>query len=155
MDLRTRATVSVPLAPHVAFDRAVDAAFMPKIMLRFGPIPAIVAVEPIPGGTHRKVSMSDGSDIEEEVTVIERPQRYGYRWVTPPKPPFGWLVRGGEAEWTFTPAGQGTSISWSYRFTLTSPFAVAAAWPLIQVFRGWMAQALTNLGRQPATGSSS
>src|SRR5215471_13368344 len=121
MDISTRATVTVPLAPELAFDRAVDIALMPKVMVRYGPIPAVTGVRPIPGGTHRLVSMSDGGEIEEDVTLVDRPLRYGYRWVRPPKPPFGLLIREGEADWSFSPGGQGaksTSITWAYRFTL-------------------------------------
>ncbi len=149
MDLRTRTTVTVPHPPETAFDRAVDSSVMPQILLRSGPSPAVVKVEPIGGGPGvgavRRVEMSDRSSIEEEVTRLDRPARYGYRWRTRPKPPFGWLIRTAEADWTFAATAAGTSITWLYTFTLTSPFVAPLAVPLLAIFRGWMTAALRRL----------
>jgi hypothetical protein len=151
MELRTRTTVTVPQAIEAAFDRAIDSSSFPRVLMRYGPIPGVVSAEELSGGpapgSRRRLKMTDGSVIEEEITDLERPRRYSYHWLTRPKAPFGWLIRTGAAEWIFSEAGGQTSIDWRYTFQLTSPLAAPLTALVLLVFRGWMRKALEALGR--------
>lgn len=149
MNLHTQTSATASGKPDAVFGRAIDSARFPAMYLAFGPIPAIVGVDELGAGpalgSKRRVKMSDGSAIEEELVVFERPTRYGYRWLTRPKPPFGWLIAGAVADWTFSPDGDGTRVDWGYTFTLTSPLAAPLALIVMAIFRRWMAKALARL----------
>jgi hypothetical protein len=67
------------------FDFAVAAENLPRILVGFGPIPGIASIEMLDGaalatGAKRRVRMSDGSEIFEEVTALDRPRRHTYRF---------------------------------------------------------------------------
>jgi uncharacterized protein YndB with AHSA1/START domain len=145
MNLTTAATVTVPRPLEAVYDHATNAAGYPRVLLPAGMIPGITAVEEL-GNARRRVSLSDGSTLDEEVTLLDRPNRYRYIWVTRPKPPFSWLVAGGAAEWTFKKAGEGTEVRWDYVFTLTSPLAFPLAAIVVRLFRRWMQKGLERLG---------
>jgi uncharacterized protein YndB with AHSA1/START domain len=145
MKLTTEASVTVPRPIEAVYDHATNAQGYAKVLLPAGIIPGITAVADL-GSSRRRVSLSDGSTIDEEVTVLERPRRYAYHWLTKPKAPFGWLIATGEAEWTFEPDGSGTRVRWGYVFTLTSPLAAPLAMPIIPLFRRWMQKGLERLG---------
>jgi hypothetical protein len=94
----------------------------------------------------RRVAMTDGNVIEEELLVFERAVRHRYRWVNRPAAPFSLLVRGGEGDWIFARAGDGTRIVWTYEFKLTTPFVYPLAAAMLFFFRRWMEQGLARLG---------
>jgi uncharacterized protein YndB with AHSA1/START domain len=145
MKLNTAATITVPRPIEAVYDHATNAAAHSKFLLPAGIIPGVTGVEDL-GSSRRRVSLSDGSTIDEEVTVLDRPRRCVYHWVTKPKAPFGWLIETGEAEWTFEASGSGTEVRWRYAFTLTSPLAAPLALPIIPLFRRWMQKGLERLG---------
>jgi Polyketide cyclase / dehydrase and lipid transport len=151
MKLSTQTSAQVSGSSDEVFGRAIDSSRFPAMYLAFGPIPAIVRVDELGSGpalgSRRSVNMSDGSVIEEELVVFERPTRYGYRWLTRPKPPFGWLIAGAVADWTFTGAdgGSRTRVDWVYTFTLTSPLAAPLALIVMAIFKRWMTKALERL----------
>jgi len=145
MKLTAAASVTVPRPLEAVYDHATNAAGYSKVLLPAGIIPGITGVEDL-GSSRRRVSLSDGSTLDEEVTALERPRRYAYHWLTKPKAPFGWLIATGEAEWTFEAAGSGTRVHWGYVFTLTSPLAAPLALPIIPLFRRWMQKGLERLG---------
>jgi Polyketide cyclase / dehydrase and lipid transport len=132
------------------FDFAVASESLPCILKGFGPIPGITSIEMLDGaalatGAKRRVRMSDGSDIFEEVTALDRPRRHSYRWLNAPAPPFSLLVRGAEADWIFTASAQGTRIEWTYRFELTSPLAAPLAAVVMMPFKRWMRRGLERI----------
>jgi uncharacterized protein YndB with AHSA1/START domain len=149
MKLETRASVEIDRPPDVVFDVATDAASMPRFLLARAPIPGVVAVEmegPARAGARRRVSLSDGSVMGEEITVLDRDAgAYGYRWLDRPPAPFSLLVRGAEARWTFSAAGAGTRIDWVYALELTSRLACPPALVARWLFRRWMAAGLATL----------
>src|SRR5262249_30041361 len=138
-------SIHVPRPLEAVYDHATNAAGYSKVLLPAGIIPGITGVEDL-GSSRRRVSLSDGSTLDEEVTVLERPRRYAYHWLTKPKARFGCPIETGGAEWTFEPAGSGTSVRWGYVFTLTSPLAAPLALPIIPLFRRWMQKGLERLG---------
>jgi uncharacterized protein YndB with AHSA1/START domain len=132
------------------FDFAVAAENLPRILTGFGPIPGIASIEMLDGaalatGARRRVRLSDGSEIFEEVTALDRPRRHSYRWLNAPAPPFSLLVRRAEADWMFTAAAQGTRVDWTYRFELTSPLAAVPAAVAMMLFKHWMQRGLERI----------
>jgi hypothetical protein len=148
--LQTHADILVPKTPEEVFDFATADGAFEKVLRPFGPIPGIMSVAvdgggPQVTGTKRHVTMTDHSVLGEEVLVLDRPREHRYRWLNRPAPPFSYLVKGGEARWTFHPAGAGTRILWDYTFDLTSPVAYPAMVLVTLFFRRWMKQGLENV----------
>lgn len=105
---------------EVAFDviAPIDLAsiFEPWLLL-----PGVLGVRDQSGpwdapGRERTVQLSDGSEVPERLTSVDRPRGFAYR-VGPFPRPLGVLASAADGEWQFTPApGGGTNIRWSYRF---------------------------------------
>ncbi len=150
MELANRAEIEIARPIEEVFDLACACDGFPRFLFPYGPIPGVASSNmvdvPAPkAGARRDVHMTDGSTIQEEVLAFDRPSRHRYRWVNRPAPPFSWLVRGGEGDWTFTPTAAGTRIVWIYRFELTSPLALLVAPPVLVLFRRWMQRGLAAL----------
>ena len=135
--------------PERLFDFTTDARNFDSFD-GFGPIPGIAgAAYETPGeprlGSRRRIRKTDGTDHFEEIVLFERPGRHVSR-ITGIAPPFSWLVRWGEDDWRFHPAGTGTLIERTFRFELTSPLAALIAAPLLHVFmRGAVRRDLRNI----------
>src|SRR5262245_6637616 len=147
MQLHTVATVSIKKPIEQVFDFAVDHANFPRMMQPLRPIPGVAGSELIDArelktGVKRRVTMTDGSIILEELLDVTRPYCHRYRWLNKPKFPFSLLVRGAEARWTFAERAGQTAIEWHYGFELTSLVAYPAARLVVLAMRRWMAQAL-------------
>jgi hypothetical protein len=150
MKLTTSAAIEIARPREEVFDVALDATRLPRIMKPVRPIPGVVAVEMDGGaapaaGARRRVTMSDGSVMGEEITALERPRAYAYRWLNRPAAPFDLLVRTAAADWTFREADRGARVEWIYTFELTSPLAWPAAWAATRLFARWMRAALAEL----------
>jgi len=150
VQLEVHASRVIGAPTEKVFDFAVASENLPRILKVFGPIPGITSIEMLDGatlatGARRRVRMSDGSEIFEEVTALDRPRRHSYRWLNAPAPPFSLLVRRGEADWIFTASAQGTRIEWTYRFELTSPLAAPLAAVVMMLFKRWMQRGLERI----------
>jgi hypothetical protein len=93
-------------------------------------------------GSWRRISMTDGSVLEEVILDYTPPLKHRYRWTSGIKPPFSFLVRSGTGCWDFTEVGGGTRIDWSYVFELKSPLAYPFVLLIVPLFRGWLKQGL-------------
>jgi uncharacterized protein YndB with AHSA1/START domain len=150
MAIEAHAEIEIPKPVDEVFALATSCAGFPRFLLRMGPIPAVAsavlvdAAEPKPGGRRRLV-LGDGSTMEEEILAFDRPSRHRYRWGAPPAPPFSWLVRGAEGDWTFSPEGAGTRVRWTYRFEPASSLAALFARPVVLLFQRWMQRGLERL----------
>ena len=150
MEIKTSASVQVPREVGAVFDFATDPRRISTFMKPKAPIPGVDGVT-VEGdgvsrpGARRRVAMSDGSVMGEEVLTLDRPRAHAYRWLNPPKAPFSWLVKGASAEWTFAPEGGGTRVDWVYTFELTSALAYPFAALVVKLFQGWMSQALRGI----------
>jgi uncharacterized protein YndB with AHSA1/START domain len=147
MRLSAHATVEIPRPAEAVFDFTTSCEGFPRFIGSFGPIPGIVRAEMLgaaapKAGAERRIHMTDGSVVDEEVLAYDRPSRHRYRWLKPPAFPFSLIVRAGEGDWRFTPASGGTRIEWDYHFELTTPLAWPLAAALMFVFRRWMQRAL-------------
>ena len=144
MHLDTRIELIVDYPPEQVFDLAGDYRNFPRTIAKTALVPGVVSAEPLPGsperglGSRRRLALTDGSFMEEEVIAFERPREHTYRWLKAPPMPIALIVRGAQGSWRFTPDPRGTRIEWSYRFELTSPLALPFALPLVAAFRAWM-----------------
>jgi hypothetical protein len=115
--------------PAAVFDLALDAQRFPATFSGCGPIPALRRITPHAApsvGATRAVESSDGAVLTETISAFDPPSRHAYT-LSNLRPPLAWLVRSGDADWTFAALdGGGTQVTWSYVFTLTNPLA----WPL-------------------------
>lgn len=150
MRIAERAQIHVPRPIEEVFDFSVACETFPRVLQPLGPIAGVAKAEMIDApapktGARRRIHMTDGSAIEELLVAFERPTRHRYRWLNRPAPPFSWLVRGGEGDWTFTPSDGGTSIVWVYSFDLTTPLAYPLAAPIALLFRRWMTRGLVRI----------
>lgn len=67
-------------------------------------------------GQSRIVQLSDGSEVPERLTAVDRPRGFAYR-VGPFPRPLGVLASAADGAWKFSPGPNGgTDIAWSYRF---------------------------------------
>jgi len=132
------------------FDFSVDCQNFPKYVHKTGIIPGVERVEPegedpLAPGSRRRVHMTDGSSMVEELTACERPSRHAYRWASLPAVPFRWMVRAAEAHLRFMPTATGTRITWDYAFTLTTPLLYPVTALVLVLFEKWMDAAMANL----------
>ena len=148
MKLSTRARVHLPRSPEQVIDVAVRE--LHALLQKYGPIPGVDHIELLEGttpvtGSRRRVTMTDGSVIKEEVLELTRPRRHNYRWLNRPKFPCSLIVKTAEADWIFTPESGGTTVEWTYTFTLTSPLVFLQARLAVALFKRWMQRALDRL----------
>jgi hypothetical protein len=105
--------------PEVAFD-AIAPIDLASIFERWLLMPGVVGVRDQSGpwdepGRSRTVQLSDGSEVPERLTSVDRPRSFAYR-VGPFPRPLGLLASVADGEWRFTPTSGGTDIRWTYRF---------------------------------------
>jgi uncharacterized protein YndB with AHSA1/START domain len=150
MELRTRAQITISRPCEQVFDFAVANESLARVLEKLGPIPGVARIEYVgdgrlvPGAV-RRVSMTDGSVLEEEVLEVERPRVHRYRWGRGLRPPFSYLVRTGEGCWTFIETERGTDVEWLYTFQLRSPLAAPVAAAVLLLFRRWMQAGLRRM----------
>ncbi len=116
-------TVSRRAATRVErlFDTVVAEDVLPKVLHRWGPVPAVVGTRDLTGpwdtpGSRRTVVLGDGSTAREQVLVWERPARFEYR-VDSFTSPLGRLVDHAIGSWAFTEEGEdSSSFEWTYTF---------------------------------------
>jgi Polyketide cyclase / dehydrase and lipid transport len=152
MHVHTRAQLEIAASPEVVFDLAADYRNLSRFVRPSLGIPGVERAEMVGGGPAkagmlRRLEMSDGSAVEEELLALDRPRLHSYRWTRPPAPPLSLLVRGAQASWVFEPApsGRGTTLTWSYAFELSSPLAYPAGLLLRGLFSRWMRATLARV----------
>ncbi|MGB8332670.1 MAG: SRPBCC family protein [Polyangiales bacterium] len=147
MNISTSASVLIPRPREEVFARATDSTNTPETLRPRGPFAGISKVEMLDGqalakGARRRISMTDGTVLEEVILDYDPPVRHRYGWTGGAKPPFSFLVRSGTGCWDFSEVDGGTRIVWSYTFELTSPLAYPLAIPVVWLFKGWLQQGL-------------
>ena len=147
--ISTSASVLIPRPRDEVFAVVTDGTNATLLRPR-GPFAGISKVEMHEGqtlatGSKRRVIMTDGSVLEEEILAFDPPVRYRYGWTGGVKFPFSLLVRSGGGNWDFAEEAGGTRIVWTYTFGLTSPLAYPLAVPIAQLFKGWLQQGLDAL----------
>ena len=147
MNISTSASIVIPKPREDVFDFACANDTFERTLRPRGPIAGIDKAEMLEGhalaeGSRRRISMTDGSVLEEVILDYVPPSRHRYRWTSGIKPPFSWLVRSGTGCWDFTEVDGGTRIDWGYVFELKSPLAYPVLLLIVTLFRSWLNQGL-------------
>jgi len=150
VEVRTEASIVVHRPIAEVFDFAVAPESQPLLLQAAAPIPGVAGIDMLDGavletGARRRVRLSDGSTLREEVIALDRPRRHAYRWLDAPASPLDWLVRAAVGDWTFSGDGDRTRVDWTYTFTLTSPLAWPLATAVAWLFGRWMQQSLDRI----------
>jgi hypothetical protein len=116
---RVSSSCSVPVDLERAFD-VVLAEPLPRIFSRrYGPFGPVSEVRDQTGdgwgtvGQSRRIVLSDGGEVTERITAVDRPTSFGYQ-LSEIKGPLKAFVSTVAGEWRFEPAGTGTRITWSW-----------------------------------------
>ncbi len=144
----TRARISRPRAG--LFEQFIPIE-LPRILLGYGPVPAVVSTTEQSGpwdqpGSSRTVHLADGSTAREQVTACERPGHFAYR-VDEFSGYVRYLAAEANGEWWFTEACQGTDVVWIYSFTARSRPAQLILLPVVKLlWRGFMRAGMRAFG---------
>ena len=118
----------------------------------YGPIPPVAEVREQEGewgiaGQTRVVAFKGGGGMHEELTSVDPPRSFGYA-ITGITGPLGLLVGRAEGEWTFTPSGTATTVTWHWNIYAAS----ALTTPLLPVvgvlWKGYARRSLEVLSAQ-------
>ena len=141
-------TVDVPL--EEAYDHTIAVPLPDIFGHRHLAMPPIVRVEGQDGvwgrevGQTRTIHTSDGGSLRETLTDLDRPHRFGYR-IDQVGGPMRPLVDHLEGAWEFTPSGSGTSVTWSWEITPSSPVTAPLVGLIGRMWHGYAREALITL----------
>jgi Polyketide cyclase / dehydrase and lipid transport len=115
----------------------------------YGPIPPIKAVRDQTGewdtpGQTRLVLFKGGGGMREELTKVDPPHSFGYA-LTGITGPLGLLVGGADGQWTFTPCGSATTVTWHWNIHARSALTAPLLPVLGRVWKGYARQSLETL----------
>lgn len=143
-------TTEIPAPIDDAFAYAVPVDLVHVMKPRF-PAPGVKRVENQTGGwdaagQSRRIFLTDGSSVFEELTEYERPHQFHYR-VSEFTGLFGRLVHEARGRWQFTEASSSScTIAWTYAFYPKSAIAALLLNVTVRrVWRGVMAAALQQI----------
>jgi len=150
MNISTSASIVVPKPLQEVFDFCCRNETYERHLRPRLPVAGVERSEFFDGhtlksGDHRRITLTDGSVLDEEILDYAPPTLHRYRWAKGLKGPFALLVRSGTGTWTFTDVNGGTRIDWGYAFELKSPLAYPVALPVMPLFRAWLAQSLRSI----------
>ena len=137
--METSVSVDVACDPGTAFALMSDMERFPSFFTGFGPIPRVLRCElatppPVDIGSKRLISNADGSVLEEIVKIHKVGEEQMYRIEKGFIPPFSWMVAAAQGHWFFKSEQKGTSMTWRYRFELTSGLLKPIAGLIVHVF---------------------
>ena len=155
IDVVVTETFSAPI--DVAFDYAVPVDLTHIMRPRF-PAPGVKRVEDQTGGwdgagQSRRIYLTDGSSVFEELTGYDRPNGFDYR-VSEFTGLFGRLVQEARGRWQFHKVSPGTCrVEWTYSFYPKNAVAAGILELLVKrVWRGVMTAALAQIAEDIAAG---
>jgi hypothetical protein len=148
----TRQTV-LPGTPETVFNFITAEDVLPKILTRYGPLPAVIKTSENTGpwtvaGSARLIHLADGTTVREQVVRFEPTSFFAYRVWEFGNPIVRSLASGARGEWTFSSAPGGTLVTWKYTFTAKNSFATLPLSAITQIlWRGYMDVCLENSKR--------
>ena len=153
MVVSTSADISIPKRREEVFDFCCRNDVYERHLRPRGPVAGVRKVEFFDGesleaGGHRRVTLTDGSMLEETILEHRRPTLHSYRWGKGLKGPFALLVRSGTGTWRFQDESGGTRVTWGYDFELKSPLFYPLALPIMPLFRSWLRQSLQSIRKE-------
>lgn len=117
----TTVTATIPRKPSAVFETVIPVD-LSRIFSRWGPIPGVERTEILQGseswdqvGMRRRVVLTDGSTIEEEIISVEKPHYFAYE-LSQFDFALEYLVTAARGEWAFVPVGDQTLVKWTYSF---------------------------------------
>jgi Polyketide cyclase / dehydrase and lipid transport len=115
----------------------------------YGPIPPVAEVREQEGewgiaGQTRVVAFKGGGGMHEELTSVDPPRSFGYV-ITGITGPLGLLVGRAEGEWTFTPSGSATTVTWHWNIYAASALTAPLLPVLGVLWKGYARQSLEAL----------
>jgi hypothetical protein len=149
-------TISSTVTARVAAPRAALFDWfipipLPRILLKYGPIPSVTSTTGQTGpwdvvGNSRVVHLADGHTARESVTGYQRSSYFAYR-VSDFDNFLGRLATDAGGRWWFTDGPNGsTDITWTYTFNARNRLAGITLLPIVKIFwRGYMRQTITTL----------
>ncbi|MTB89514.1 SRPBCC family protein [Aeromicrobium senzhongii] len=150
-DVVLRYDRTYPLTVDDAFDRLLALELPALFSRRYAAIPPISAVLDQAGpwatpGQTRTIRLADGGTMREELTAVERPDRFTYRisGITGPMKP---LVSSLDGAWSFEPAGTGVRIAWTWTVRPAGRPGTLAMPVFSRMWRGYARQAFENIDR--------
>lgn len=150
MNVSTSASIVVPKSREEVFDFCCSNETFERHLEARMPVAGVQRAEFFDGhslkaGDHRRITLTDGSVLDEEILDYTPPALHRYRWSKGLKGPFALLVRSGTGTWDFSEVDGGTRINWSYDFALKSALAYPLALPIMPLFRAWLKQSLQSI----------
>jgi hypothetical protein len=118
----------------------------------YGPIPPVAEVREQHGewgtaGQNRVVAFTGAGSMREELTSVDPPRSFGYA-ITGITGPLGLLVGSAEGEWTFTPSGSATTVTWHWNIHAASAIT-APLLPLVgALWKGYARRSLAALSAE-------
>jgi Polyketide cyclase / dehydrase and lipid transport len=127
-------TVDAPV--ERVFDVVVAEDVLPKVLHRWGLVPAVTGTRDLTGpwdrpGSERTVVLGDGHTVRERVLIWQRPRLFEYV-VDEFTGPFGRLADHAIGTWRFQPTPAGSQFRWTYSF---QPRGLTSAALLVVVVR--------------------
>ena len=146
---RVQQSRTIPVEVERGFDRLLGAPLPDVFTRRFGPLPPVREVRDQDGpwgtvGQTRTIVTSDGGTMRERLTVVDRPQRFGYE-ITDVTGPMKPLISSLDGEWAFEPAGTGVRVTWSWILHPASGAAGLAMPVFVRLWRPYAARALEQI----------
>jgi Polyketide cyclase / dehydrase and lipid transport len=156
MRMRTSATIDIARPRDAVFDFACACETYVELFRPRGSVAGVAKAEmmggvPLGAGARRRIELTDGAIVEEDVVAFDRPTRHTYRWNRGLRMPAKLLVRAGEGDWTFRDESGGTRIDWIYTFDLTTPVVYPLALVMRGQFQRWMEQQLRAIAKALTT----
>jgi hypothetical protein len=139
-----------PVSVEDAYDRVLPMPLTDIFDKRYLAIAPIAAVEGQDGvwgasvGQTRTIKLKDGGTMQESLTVIERPARFGYS-MSNIKGPLKPLVSAANGMWSFAPDGTGTRITWAWDVTPRGVIGKIGMPIFAKLWNGYARQALAHL----------
>lgn len=143
---------TVPVAAGDAFSRTLPLPLPTLFRHRYGPIPPIKAVRDQDGewgtvGQSRTVMLVGGGSMREQLTAVQPPESFSYT-LTEIAGPLAPLVSRVEGQWSFAPAGTGSTVTWRWTIHPRSALTAPVLPVLGRLWRGYARRSLEELSRQ-------
>ncbi len=138
MDIQTGAVIEIDRDREAVWKMATGVDALPDIIRALGPIPGIRKAYVIGGGETRlgavrRLVMTDGTPLDEEITTFEAPRKLAYT-LKGFRGPLAAITERCEGQWVFSPLGNGTRVSWTFTAHLRSPVLAPAGLLVLKVF---------------------
>ncbi len=148
---------AIPVDVPTAFEGTLPIP-LPTIFSRwYGPIGPVKEIRDQTGdwgtvGQTRTVVQAGGTSLREELTRVDAPEVFGYT-LSNVSGPLAPLIDHIDGEWSFTPVGTGTEVTWTWEVYPKTAVAAVAMPAFARLWRGFARQGLEQLSGELLQGS--